>query len=118
MIPQTIPSAFVAVSAEIRACELEMAETERHLLRICNETRPAIADSQRTRSRDSAPFAFFIAAAAVITFAIVLKNARERFLRQRSNLRFTIPKSLTGGFDEILAETSNAFVRLYAHFFQ
>jgi hypothetical protein len=79
MIPQTIPSVFAAVSAEIRECELEITETERHLLRICNETaRRAIADSHGTASSDSAPFAFFITAAAAITFAIALKYARGR----------------------------------------
>jgi hypothetical protein len=102
MIPQTIPSAFVAVSAEIRACELEMAQSERHLLRICNETRRAIADSQGTRSRDSAPFAFFIAAAAVITFAIALKNARDR----RSLGRQSPPTR--GGLDLLGAHTQLA----------
>jgi hypothetical protein len=81
MIPQTIPSAFAAVSAEIRECELEMTETERHLSRICNETSRAIPVSRGTRSSDSAPFVFFIAAATAITFAIALKNARDRWSR-------------------------------------
>jgi hypothetical protein len=98
MIPQTIPSAFAAVSAEIRECELEMTETERHLLRICNATRRPIVHSQETRSSDLAPFAFFIAAAAAIAFAIALKSARSRrSFRRQSVQRASL--SNRGGLD-------------------
>jgi hypothetical protein len=67
MIPQSIPSVCAAAVADLRACEREMAETERHLAR-------AIGDSRATRTTDSALFAFFIAsAAAAVTVAAVRK---------------------------------------------
>jgi hypothetical protein len=76
MIPQTVPSAFAAVSADIRDCEREMAKTERHLLQIVKDTRRA----QGTRSiatASAAQFPFIIAAAAALAWATAAITSRR-----------------------------------------
>jgi hypothetical protein len=77
MSVQAATAAFTTVATEVRDCELEIAETERHLSQIADKTRRAIAASRQPRS-NAATFPFFIASATALALAILAITARRR----------------------------------------
>jgi hypothetical protein len=76
MISQTVPAVFAAVSDDIRDCEREMAETERHLLRIVKGTR-GTPGTRSIATASPAQFPFIIASAAALTLATAAITSRR-----------------------------------------
>jgi hypothetical protein len=78
MISHDATAALVTVAAEVRACEREIVDTERHLSQIADDTRRTIAASRRTRP-SAEKFPLVLVSAAALTWATAAITSRRRW---------------------------------------